>query len=102
MRSSRAPRGSYPREFARGTWSPVVTISTDRDRVRRWRSYDLAAYLAVPRPTVLRVYAPALIGAGVLARRGRYLWGRAAGIDAFMTGRWTADTTVRRTPRRTR
>jgi hypothetical protein len=63
---------------------------SDRARVRRWRSRELAVYLDVPRPTVLRVYAPELTAAGVLARRGRYLWGRPADIDAYMTGRWTA------------
>ena len=80
----------------------MVTTSADRDRVRRWRSYDLATYLAVPRPTVLRVYAPELISAGVLTRRGRYLWGRAADVDAYMTGRWTAEAPVGSARRRAR
>jgi hypothetical protein len=58
--------------------------------VKRWRVADLAEHANTPAPTVLRSLIPSMVADGVLARRGRYWYGRAADIDAWLLGQWNA------------
>lgn len=71
----------------------------DRERVRRWRAQELAAHADTPRPTALRTLIPAMVADGVIAQHGRYWFGRAADIDAWLLGRWVRPALVSR-PRR--
>lgn len=56
--------------------------------VRRWRADELVERTATPRITLIRTLIPAMVTAGVLTRRGRYWFGRARDIDAWLTGQW--------------
>lgn len=60
----------------------------DSGAVRRWRSIDIAARVETPRATVIRSLIPEMVRAGVLARHGRYWFGRASDIDRWFLGRW--------------
>jgi hypothetical protein len=61
------------------------------DPVRRWRTRDLAERTNTPRETAKRTILPEMQRAGVLVRRGRYWWGRAADIDAWLLGNWPTE-----------
>jgi hypothetical protein len=77
----------------------VADAGTDRERVRRWRAQDLAAHTDTPRPTALRTLIPAMVADGVIAQHGRYWFGRAADIDAWLLGRWVPPMAISRTRR---
>jgi len=62
------------------------------DPVRRWRTSELAHRTGTPPGTFTRTILPDLVEAGVLVRRGRFWFGRAADIDSFLLGRWDAPT----------
>ena len=64
-------------------------------RVRRWRIRDLADFTSTPSATVTRSLVPAMVAASVLARRGRFWYGRGADIDAWLLGQWNAPTAQR-------
>jgi hypothetical protein len=66
------------------------TPTTESVRIRRWRSWDLAEHVGTPRATAIRTLIPDMVAAGVLARRGRYWYGRAIDIDSWLLGRWSA------------
>lgn len=72
----------------------------DNNRVRRWRSQDLATFVEVPRMTVIRSLIPAMLADGVLTQRGRYWFGRSTDVEAWLTGRWIAASPARPTRRR--
>ena len=71
-----------------GCYSSPMEMTTESVRIRRWRSWDLAEHVGTPRATAIRTLIPEMVSAGVLARRGRYWYGRAVDIDAWLLGRW--------------
>lgn len=73
-----------------GTSISPRTPSPSPDPVRRWRTRDLAERTDTPRATTIRTLLPAMVTARVLVRRGRYWYGRATDIDAFLLGQWQA------------
>jgi CRP-like cAMP-binding protein len=54
--------------------------------VRRWTQRDLASMFGVCRATIRRAFLPELERAGLLRRHGRSWYGRAADLEAWLSG----------------
>lgn len=67
----------------------LSSMDTTQALVRRWSVADLASHASMGRSTAMRRLIPGLVTAGVIARQGRFWYGRAADIDTYLLGRWS-------------